>query len=339
MAYTQTIEAINRLVATGIVPGVSYAILDGKLQTKGIVGAEQLVPAYEPLKNDQLYDVASLTKVVGTVPVVLQLIESGVLTLNDPISQFLAGWSDRRVTIRHLLTHTSGITGYIPRRDKLSAQELHDALLTLHVGPTFDKQMVYADTNFIFLGWIVEAITGLPIQKAIEQRVLTPLGMGHSTFQPTDPLTCVPTELSSTRGLIRGVVHDPKANVLKSRCGSAGLFATRSDLVTFVQHMMSRDNRPISTDFKQALLKDQTPNQSAFRSFGWALVPVQFPTPHYAIWHSGFTGTFIVIDPQNQQAMVFLSNRVHPKAPNTAFLGARNALITTYLSEKSNNHL
>jgi len=333
--YEKTVQAITELVNDGTVPGVSYAFIDDRHVQTGLYGAEALVPSYEPLKPNQLYDLASLTKVVGTVNVILQLIATGKLALTDRVHDYLPAWQDTRVTVRHLLTHTSGITGYIPHRNKLSANELHEALLGMHVGENFEQKMVYSDINFIFLGWIAEVLLGKPIQTLITENVLQPLGMNDSTFQPADPMQCVPTELSPTRSLIRGVVHDPKAFVLKSHCGSAGLFSTLNDLIIFEKAMLGNSNLPITTGQKAELLNDQTPLHHQWRSFGWALLDAKLPTPHRCIWHSGYTGTCLVLDLQTHQGMVFLSNRVHPKAPNEAFLARRNAIINTYLSEKS----
>ncbi|MTV82500.1 serine hydrolase domain-containing protein [Secundilactobacillus folii] len=335
MSYVKTVNAVRRLVNDGTVPGVSYAFIDGENVQAGRYGAEALVPGYEPLKPNQLYDVASLTKVVGTTNVILQLVADDKLHFDDQIKTFLPQWQDSRVTVRHLITHTSGVTGYIPHRDKLTATELTNALLQLHVGENFEKKMVYSDINFIFLGWIAEKITGEPIQKLIAERILRPLGMVASTFQPQDPSQCVPTEVSPTRGVIRGVVHDPKAFVLKERCGSAGLFSTLADLVTFERAMLAEKGVPITPEQVQSLLLDQTPLHHQWRSFGWALLPTQLPTPHRCIWHSGYTGTALVMDLKTKQGMVFLSNRVHPKAPNEAFLERRNAIINTYLAEKA----
>ena len=333
--YEKTVAAITDLVNDGTVPGVSYAFIDGSQVRRGLYGAEAILPSYEPLKANQLYDVASLTKVVGTVNVIMQLITAGKLALTDRVCDYLPQWQDNRVTIRHLITHTSGITGYIPHRNKLTAVELHAALLGLHVGENFERKMVYSDINFIFLGWIAEAILGKPIQTLITEMVLQPLGMNESTFQPADPTRCVPTEWSATRGLIRGAVHDPKAFVLKSRCGSAGLFSTLNDLVTFEQAMLSDSDLPMTQQQKATLLADQTPLHHQGRSFGWALLQVKGPTPHLCIWHSGYTGTCLVLDLQTHQGMVFLSNRVHPTAPNEAFLARRNAIIDVYLAEKA----
>lgn len=337
MAYVETKAALQRLVAEKVVPGVSFALIDGNRVETGQYGVAAIVPHTEPLRPGMLYDVASLTKVVGTLSVVLQLLAVGRLHLTDHVHDYLPEWQDSRVTVQHLLTHTSGITGYIPNRNQLDAAALTHALLHLHVGPTFGRKMVYADVNYIFLGWIVERILGEPIQVAVQQRVLTPLGMTHSTFTPTDPLVCIPTAQTVTRGLIRGEVHDPKGYVLQRRCGSAGLFSTAADLTRFCQVYCRPEMAPavLPPTFIHRLTHDWTPNGHAGRSLGWALTATQWPQPHRVIWHSGFTGTYLVIDPTTQQAMVFLTNRVHPVAPNEPYLDQRNAVIGTYLAEKS----
>ncbi|WP_125581372.1 serine hydrolase domain-containing protein [Levilactobacillus cerevisiae] len=337
MTYTQTKAALQRLVAEKVVPGVSFALIDGDRVETGQYGQAALIPQPEPLRPGMLYDVASLTKVVATLSVVLQLLAEGRLRLDDPLSDYLPEWSDTRVTVQHLLTHTSGITGYIPNRNQLAASELTVALSHLHVGPTFNRQMVYADVNYIFLGWIVEKVLGEPIQVVAQRRVLTPLGMVHSTFTPTNPLNCVPTAQTTERGLIRGEVHDPKGYVLQRRCGSAGLFSTVDDLARFCQAYCQPEKVPavLPPVLIEQLATDLTPTGTAGRSLGWALTTTQWPTPHRVIWHSGFTGTYLVIDQQAHQSMVFLTNRVHPVAPNEPYLDQRNAVIGTYLAEKS----
>lgn len=337
MAYQATKAALHRLVTEGVVPGVSYAFIDGDRVETGIDGVAAVVPERERLRPGMTYDLASLTKVVGTLSVVLQLLAQGRLSLDASITQWLPAWQDTRVTVRHLLTHTSGITGYIPNRNQLGVADLTRELLKLHVGPTFNRRMVYADVNYIFLGWIVEAILGEPIQVAVQKRVLTPLGMTHSTFTPQQPQVCVPTAVTVQRGLIRGEVHDPKGYVLQRRCGSAGLFSTVDDLALFCQAYCQPEAHAavLPPDWVHRLVGDWTPDGRAGRSLGWALTATQWPTPHRVIWHSGFTGTYLAIDPVTRQAMVFLTNRVHPIAPNLPYLDQRNAVLGTYLAEKS----
>lgn len=337
MAYQATKAALQRLVDEHVVPGVSYALIDGDQVETGALGLAAVVPQPETLTPGMTYDLASLTKVVGTLTVTLQLLAEGRLTLDAPITRWLPDWTDDRVTVRHLLTHTSGIVGYIPHRNQLNAAELTKALYTLHVGPTFNRKMVYADVNYILMGWLIEALLGEPVQLVIKRRVLVPLGMIHSTFTPMNAMQCVPTAVTPERGVIRGTVHDPKGYVLQRRCGSAGLFSTVDDLVRFCQAMLHPEQAAavLPPDWIHRLVGDWTPDGHAGRSLGWALTATQWPTPHRVLWHSGFTGTYLVIDPQQQQAMVFLTNRVHPQAPNLPYLDQRNAVIGTYLAEKA----
>jgi len=333
--YLKTTELIKRLVDDGTVPGVSYAMVNLQRNdlTTNIYGREALIPNIEDLKENQLYDVASLTKVVGTTNVILQLLESNKLTLEDSISDYLPEWQYPQVTIRHLLTHTSGITGYIKNRNQLPKAQLIEALLKLHIGDDFNKKMTYSDINFIFLGWIAASILGRPIQTLVTNRVLRPLEMNSSTFNPTNVQECVPTENSPTRGLIRGTVHDPKAHILKMDCGSAGLFSTKTDLIKVATQMMNDDETLLKNSTKKLLMQNHAPGITQ-RSLGWALIKSHTNDHHNCIWHSGFTGTFMIIDRQEQQAMIFLSNRIHPNSPNEPFLDRRNEIIQSYLTEK-----
>ena len=255
---------------------------------------------------------------------------------DDPVVNWLPELNDDRATIRNLLTHTSSIEGYIPHRDELPAAELTKEMLnTLRVGPNLNKQIRYADVGLIYVGWIAEKILGEPIQKAITERILNPLQMNDTTFFP-DPAKCVPTEIKKERGLIRGQTHDPKGYVLGEHCGSAGMFATLDDLLKF-SHALLETNLDglVEPTTINSLFYDQTPmNGEHLRSFGWKLFHSRSCDHHFVISHTGYTGTWMVLDKQTDQGMIVLSNRVHPSADNQAFLDARDHLFATYLNEK-----
>ena len=160
--YDLTITKLHQMVKEGIVPGVSYLIFDHQHTIKEVTGMAQVYPETEILNLGMLYDVASLTKVVGTVPVIAQLIQKGTLSLDDPIKQYLPEFNDERPTIRNLLTHTSGIAGYIPHRNELTASELKKAFLAkMHVEDSLNRQIKYADVNYLYLGWIDRKSTRL----------------------------------------------------------------------------------------------------------------------------------------------------------------------------------
>lgn len=175
MRFEQTIHQIEALVADEVVPGVSYAVIEGQQVTTKVLGYSELTPKLIPLEPGQLYDLASLTKVIGTTTLILRLLERGRLSLTTKVHSILPAFKDRRVTVLHLLTHTSGLEGYIPNRNQLAAPALKEALLTqLTVGPNFGKKVVYTDIGMLYLGWMLEVIYGKPIQDLIQSLVLTP---------------------------------------------------------------------------------------------------------------------------------------------------------------------
>lgn len=329
----KTAALLHQLVDQKIVPGVSYAMIcQDDIQTE-VFGNKQLVPTVKPLEEGALYDLASLTKVIGTTTVILQLLEAKKLRLDDRVAKYLPRFTDQRVTLRHLLTHTSALSGYIKNRDQLPPAELMAALYTLKPAAWLGKKVVYADIGLILLGQIIEAFYHRPVQAVITTEVLRPLGMKASTFTP-EKKRCVPTELTATRGLIQGEVHDPKAFILGEHCGSAGLFSNLTDLIKFAKWMLAPQTIPgvLAPETVAMLYADHTPTHDLGRSLGWDLRYDRSNTP--CLYHTGFTGTFMLLDQKGKNALIVLSNRVHPSADNEAFLAWRDKIITTYLAEK-----
>lgn len=334
--YPKTQQIINEMLTENIIPGVSFSFIKGNKSQQYHEGLASLYPKNEPLKPNMQYDVASLTKVICTTTLILQLWEAGKFQLDTPINQLLTIFQDPRITIRHLLTHTSDIDGFIPNRDQLSASALKKAILNLKGGPFVGEKMKYTDTGFILLGFVIEALTGRNVWENAEERVLIPLKMEDSTFAPVDPKRCIPTENHTQRGLIRGVVHDPKGYTLKEHCGSAGLFSTLNDIETFITQLFFNDHPSVlKRETIEGLIHDFTPTGTDGRSLGWIyLSATTYGTTHATLMHTGYTGTFIVLDIIKQEAFIFLSNRVHPTADNQIYLDYRSKLVQTYLTEK-----
>lgn len=328
--FKEVMEKIEQLYLDGVVPGVSYAIItDGKV-TEKTIGYSQLYPTKEKLIPGMLYDMASLTKVVGTTTIILKLIQMKKISLDDAITKYIPDFSDERVTIRHLLTHTSAISGYIENRNQLSAGELLEKLHQLKVQDWFGKKVVYTDTGLIFLGEIIESIYNDSVQNVIKKEVLDPLGLKNSTFSP-NPKEAVPTELQEDGMPLRGIVHDPKAQILKEHCGSAGLFMNLGDLVRFSELMLGNiiEEKVILQNTIKSLNKDFTPEADLKRSLGWDLKTSK--NKHLCIYHTGFTGTFILIDRFCGNAMVVLTNRIHPTSDNKEFLERRDEIVRLFL--------
>lgn len=333
--YEQTQQQLQALVQQGIVPGISYLIFDHQRQFQRVIGLAEVTPQREKLRSGMQYDLASLTKVIGTVPVIMQLMQRNLIHLDDPVSRYLPTINSSQITVRNLLTHTSGLHGYIPHRDELPANQLKQAFLhSQTVDDSWNRQIRYADVNFLYLGWIIERITELSVAQAIQQFVSEPLGMTETTYHPVVQNT-VPTAIQPDRGLIRGQVHDPKGYLLGEHCGCAGLFSTLADLTKYSRALIETNlNGLLSEQLIRQLFMDQTLlSGSHSRSLGWKLFHDRYDR-HCLISHTGFTGTWLVLDRQQDQGMIVLTNRVHPTGVNDAFLRARDRIFATYLKEK-----
>ena len=327
---------MQSMVDDQVVPGYSAVIFDKKNEWAATAGVSRWRPTLAPLTAEMVYDLASLTKVIGTVPLIAQLIQEGQVSLDQPVADFLPELGDQRPTIRNLFTHTSAISGWIPHRNDLNCDQLTKAFLQdMGVGVNLNREIRYADINFIYLGWVAERICGAPVQQLITDRIIKPLGLTATTFHP-DPDQAVPTEIQPQRGLIRGETHDPKGYILGEHCGCAGLFSTAQDLAHFGRHLIEdRLGGLLDQSMIDAMFVDQTPMPGEhLRSLGWQL----YHDPHdrhYVIAHTGFTGTWIMLDRQRDRGFVFLSNRVHPRAKNDEFLRRRGQVMAAFLNAEN----
>lgn len=328
--FNETKRLIQEMMDNQIVPGVDYTLIEHDQENVSqTLGYSSIRPQIKPLKKNQFFDLASLTKVIGTVPVILILCQREKLNLDDTVNRYLPEIKDSRVKIRHLITHTSGVKAWIDNRDDLNAAQLRDAIYReITFGADFNQKIEYNDYNYLLLGFIVEKILHVPIQTAIQETVLKPLGLRHMTFTP-DPFRAVPTEIRNGL-LLRGMVHDPKAASLGLHAGSAGLFGTKHDVVKFTLAMMADSNAIFSENLLKDFTVNQTDNQNLIRSFGWAFVD-QKKNPGL-LRHSGYTGTLILFNRITKNGLVLLSNRVHP-VPNATFLDYRQKIYQTFLRE------
>lgn len=334
LAYPKTRQALEKLVTDGIVPGISYQLFDARQAICRVRGLAMTTPERVPLRAGMYYDLASLTKVVATVPVIAWLLQTGQLTLATPIGQYLPVASPM-VTVRDLLTHTSALSGYIPHRDALSAPELTWALKTqLTSGRNRERLIRYADVNFIYLGWLAEQLLGQPIHDLARELIWRPLGMNQTTHDP-DPAATVPTVIRQGH-LLRGEVHDPKGAVLGIHCGSAGVFSTLTDLTVFCRALIETNLGGILQPYLiDQLFRDQTALAGThLRSLGWKLFHSRAADHHLVISHTGYTGTLLVLDRAAGQGLIMLTNRVYPGGHNDQFLDRRDQLLAIYLQEK-----
>ncbi|MFA9493592.1 serine hydrolase domain-containing protein [Streptococcus sp. E17BB] len=294
------IDKINQQRSEHLYLGASLAIFQKGRWQEWYIGE---VAPEAPVEAGLVYDLASVSKVVGVGTVIIQLLADGTLELDQPLKSYYPEVADETVTIRQLLTHTSGIDPYIPNRDQLSARELRAAIN--HITVTTDKRFLYTDINFLLLGFMLEDLFGKSLAELFQERVFRPLGMVETSFGPR--LGAVVT----VNGRADGLVHDPKAQVLGVHAGSAGLFSTVTDLERFCEHYLI-------ADFGVDLLTNYGSSDKP-RSLGWNLD---------GDWldHTGYTGPFIMINRRRQQAVIFLTNRTYAYDDRPLWIAKRREL-------------
>ncbi|MGQ0648568.1 MAG: serine hydrolase domain-containing protein [Gemmatimonadaceae bacterium] len=269
-----------------------------------------------------IYDLASLTKVVGTTTAVMLLYDEGLLSLDAPVVSFLpsfGGGAKDRVTVRQLLTHRSGLpAGKQLWRMALNKDQARQIVLESQLVCNPGDCFIYSDLGADVLGWVVEAVAGKPLDHLLMERVFGPLGMTDTRFNPAVALQSriAPTEVSPPRGYpLRGEVHDENAFALGGIAGHAGLFSTAADLAVFAEMMLNGgvyDGVRIVSDSTVARFTART---SGTRALGWDTADGDGGSGEYlssrAYGHTGFTGTSMWIDPDRDMFVILLTNRVH----------------------------
>ena len=280
-----------------------------------------------------IFDLASLTKVVGTTTALMVLYDEGKIRLDDPVSKYVpefVGGEKDRVTIRQLLEHRSGLpAGRDLWRLSNSAAEARAAVIETPLACSPGRCYEYSDLGADMLGFVVEAVSGARLDQFLQERVWQPLGMTDTFFRPADSLRAriAPTELMPRRGYpLQGEVHDENAFALGGIAGHAGLFSTVADLAVFAQMMLNGGEYNGTR-----LIADSTVTLFTRRAAGAGTQALGWDTcdgkggscgtylGERAYGHTGFTGTSLWIDPERDMFVVLLTNRVHePRAKRPA---------------------
>jgi CubicO group peptidase (beta-lactamase class C family) len=323
------LEAIERVVQRGIKAGgyPGAAVVVGRrgysvfARGFGRLSWDDSYDAVSPSKT--IYDLASITKVIGTTSAAMALYDDHKLDLDAPVVRYLPAFSDGgvkdRVTVRHLLTHTSGLpAGRDLWRIALNPSEARAALLQTSVRVEPGSQYEYSDLGMDVLGLVLEAVAGEPLDSYVTHRVFEPLGMNDTRYRPADSLRyrIAPTELSPPRGYpLRGEVHDENAYALGGVAGHAGLFSTAADMAVFAQMMLNGGAYLGTRVFADSTVRLFTHRSAGTRGLGWDTCAGMHGCGDYlserAFGHIGYTGTSIWIDPDREMFVVLLTNRVH----------------------------
>ena len=293
-----------------------------------------------PARADTIFDLASLTKVIATTPLVMQQAERGALGLDDTVARYSSRWrsTDREdVTIRDLLAHCSGLTAYLPLfRDHQGRAEFEHAIGALPLEYPPRTKSIYSDLGFMLLAFILDDLGTSPLGDRFAT-LLDQMGIiERLQFNPPPQWRreTAPTGLDPWRGrVLVGEVHDENAWALGGAAGHAGLFGTSAAVGAYARHLLQvLDGRTgaFSRETLRTFVTRRTDVPGSSRALGWdTMLPTSScgtrMSPR-AFGHTGFTGTSLWIDPDRNLYIVFLTNRVHPSRTNERIAQVRPAL-------------
>ncbi|HBZ40354.1 MAG TPA: hypothetical protein DEO50_00410 [Erysipelotrichaceae bacterium] len=335
------IQILKQAVDEGKIPGAQLSVSHDGIIEEFNVGKANIFDETSLVNSQTLYDLASLTKVVSTTTLALIAIQEGRLHLEDPVDLHLSGFKHHEVTIKHLLTHTSGLCADDKKyRSVQNPKEMLEFILLKDLDFNPGTFVEYTDFGYILLGFILEKIYG-NLEDAVTTKILLPLNMHDTCFNPLEKgLTshCAPTEVTFDRGLIQGEVHDGKAYRMNGVSGNAGLFSNTTDLMKFAQCLLLGGAPILTPQTHGLLLSCCTDGLNLRRTLGWQFS--DHGISHFGdhasdltLFHTGFSGTSLCLDFRRQIAIVLLTNRVHPKRDNDTIKGIRNAVHDAVFEE------
>ncbi|HUN83393.1 MAG TPA: serine hydrolase, partial [Terracidiphilus sp.] len=337
---------MEQAVAKGNIPGgVVLVGHNGKVVYRKAFGWRSLVPTRERMTVDTIFDLASLTKCLATTTAMMQLMQEGKVRLNDPVAAYLPEFAQNgkaEITVRELMTHFSGLAPDLdlkePWHGRKAAYEM-----AMQQRPQFPPgtRFVYSDINFETLGFLVEKVSGMPLNEYASKYIFEPLGMQNTRFLP--PASWIPriapTQYDENGKMLRGVVHDPTARRMGGVAGHAGLFSTADDMAIFAQELLSGSKILSRLSIEKMTTPQQPASAASLRGLGWDIDSpfstnrgVLLPVGSYG--HTGFTGTSLWIDPVTDTYIIILTNRVHPNGGHSV-VGLRSRIATAVVQALS----
>jgi len=338
-------DVMNRAVADRAFPGGVLAVgYKGELvvQPFGTQTYDRNAPAIEA---NTIYDLASLTKAMVTTTAVAMLVEAGRLQLEMPVARYVPEWAAgpqpewrARVTVQHLLTHSSGLPAHKPYYTE--ARNKQEVLARIFAEPLEAEpgtRAEYSDLGFILLGELVERATGQTLAQFAQERIFTPLTMADAQFNPGRSLRAhiAPTEKDDAfrHRLVHGEVHDENAFAMGGVSGHAGLFGTADDVAKFAQMMLNGGLYAHQRLLRRSTMRRftaRTDVAGTWRGLGWVVPTEPSSSGRYfspfSFGHTGYAGTSLWIDPEKELFVVLLTNRVHPTRENKQIDQVRPAL-------------
>jgi beta-N-acetylhexosaminidase len=333
------VEYLRGQADSGAFPGAVLAVgRHGRLALLAAAG-RYATDDPRPVDPAALYDLASLTKVVGLTTACMLLVDDGQLALDAPVQRYLPafpGVDKERVTVRHLLTHASGLPAWRALYQESDSRAAALALVdTTPLAAAPGERFVYSDLGAIVLTQVVERIAGEPLDRFLVRRVFGPLGMPATRYQPPaawrDRIAPTENDTAFRHRALRGEVHDENAGRLGGISGHAGLFSNALDLSRFAAMLLNGGAWDTLQLVRAETVAEFTRRQGvppgSSRALGWDTPSPASSAGHKlserAFGHTGFTGTSLWLDPETDLFIILLTNRVHPTRANTAILRVR----------------
>ena len=339
-ASAQSFDEIDALVQQGIRRGIYPGAVvvvgrrDSIIYSRGYGHFTWQASSAVPNPDSTFWDIASITKVMGTTSAAMRLVDSGRLELNAPVRRYLPRFSGGlrdQVSVRMLLDHTSGLRSYAPLfKEARTRAGAIEALYRERPIRLPGEAPVYSDLNAIFLGLVVESVSGTSLDSFVTREVFRPLNLRQTTYRPDAAVRRRTVPSAVWRGWpVQGQVNDPNAAILGGVAGHAGIFSTGMDLARYAQVWLRNGSGPEGPWVSQATMRHFLSRgaKSGPRLLGWDTPePNQAEPSLYgtlisdaAYGHTGFTGTELWVDPTNDLFLVFLTNRTFdPKVRDSA---------------------
>ncbi len=331
--FSEIDSLIERAIIDSAFPGTVFLVSkDGQIVHEKAYGNYTYDKSSPKMKLNTIFDLASVSKVVGTTTAAMMLIDKGELDLDDKVIKYLPEFNNHgkeNITIRNLLLHNSGLASFKKYYDVYStADEVVNDIMNLSPEQEPGSKYVYSDLGMITLQKVIEKICRKSLDKFLEENLFLPLGMNSTMYNPSSKQkdSCAPTEFDDFWRMrqLQGEVHDERAHMLNGVAGHAGLFSTASDLAKFLQMVLQKGNYQGRQFIKPETIDLFTRKQSdqSTRGLGWdTKSPEGSSAGKYfsllSYGHTGYTGTSVWTDPLLKTFVILLTNRVYPTRNNT----------------------
>lgn len=318
-----------------VFPGALMSVINNEDTTYFCVGNKAIFPKVESNDLNTIYDLGSLTKVIVTTTLIMQLIEENKLSLETKIADIITEFKHREMTVKQILTHQSGLPAELILTLNDTPKSIEDKLYHCELAYSPNSRVFDSDVGFIILGKVIEKIMNQPLDQVAKERIFDPLEMNETSYGLQDVYRTAPTEDSKKfNELIRGQVHDSKCRLMGGVAGHSGLFSTIQDLTKFAKMLLNKGQYNGHQILSESSITEFYHNYSLVteinRGLGYLCYDEHSLFSKYnstkSISYTGFTGTSILIDFDKNIGIVLLSNRIHPSRENVRLLPFRKQL-------------